>query len=48
MQALLLQLANNRDIASNNATAAGIGAAGSGLGALLGPALAQIAKGWVG
>ena len=48
MQALLLQLANNRDIASNNATAGGLSAAGSGLGALLGPALAQIAKGWVG
>jgi len=44
-QNLLLQLAGANDIASQNRIAAGIGAAGTGAGALLGPWLAKYING---
>jgi hypothetical protein len=43
-QMMLLQLANSQAIADDNRTAAGIGSAGAGVGALLGPFLAQYLK----
>jgi hypothetical protein len=42
MQQIILQLANQRDIAAGQQVTAGLGAAGTGLGGLFGPALQKI------